>query len=120
MMSFLTDAKQILKDGKAAKYQNSKANAICKPVADALIAFCEQSEEFAQAIVQGKPFNECVVTVADSLGAAVSDFEVYSRAVEFYFPGAKIEFQMKIKMSAFEKDDSAAAGVVFDITDFMP
>ena len=58
------------------------------PVAEAIKDFCRQSDEFAQAVVQGGDFPACMSTVAKGAGDALSDLEAYRRAVSFYFPGA--------------------------------
>lgn len=74
-------------------------NAIAKETAEALKTFCTQEAEFAQAVEQsGKSFQECLNYIAKNAGNAISDFKAYSKAVEFYFPGAKIQFQMKIDL----------------------
>ena len=49
-------------------------------------------------------------------GTSISDLEVYARAVNFYFPGAKIEMKMTIYMSGFEveerKDQQTSAKIL--------
>ena len=77
-------------------------------VMDALKTFIRQDEEFAQAVVQGGTFSECMKAVAKDCGACLSDLEAYKRAVQFYFPGADVEFQMKIRVNPHESgaDDS--------------
>jgi len=73
--------------------------AIAKETAETLRTFCNQEAEFAQAVQQsGKSFQDCLDYVAKGAGASLSDFKAYSKAVEFYFPGAKIHFQMKIDL----------------------
>ena len=71
-----------------------------KPVHDALVDFCQQNEEFAQAVVQGGSFSECMAAVAKGAGIALSDLEAYSRAVQYFFPGAGIRVQMSINLCA--------------------
>lgn len=84
------DAKKI--GGKVQK-------AIAADTAKALRSFCEQEPEFAQAIEQsGKSYQDCLDHVAKGVGASISDFKAYSKAVEFYFPGAKVEFRMVINL----------------------
>jgi len=74
--------------------------AIAKETADTLKKFCRQESEFAQAVQQsGKSFQDCLDYVAKGAGSSLSDFKAYSKAVEFYFPGAKIQFQMKIDLT---------------------
>ncbi len=67
-------------------------NAVCS----ALENFCKQDEEFAQAVVQGGAFCDCMKAVAQNCGSSISDLEAFRRAVRFYFRGADVEFQMSI------------------------
>lgn len=102
--SILEQAKQKIKSFEAKKLGqlSQKVKAIAEPTANALVAFCEQSEEFARAVIDGDDFINCLITISKDFGNAVSDFEVYSKAVQFYFPGAVIKFEMKILMSEYE------------------
>lgn len=118
-MSIYTDAKsKITQETESAKKSGSKERVIAEPTADALIEFCKQNEEFAQAVLDGKSFTECVKSVCNSIkGNACSDIEVYRKAVEFYFPGAKVDFQMAIRMSEHEeKNDNI---ISLDLTSFF-
>jgi hypothetical protein len=70
-----------------------------QPTLDALKSFCNQDNEFAQAVVQGGTLSECLTAIAEKFKAnnyALSDFETYSEAVKFYFSTATIRFEMKI------------------------
>ena len=90
---------KIKNEQKEAKKLSNKANAIKKATCKALISFCNQEEEFAQAILdQDKTIADCLESIAKGIGNAVSDIEVFEKAVQFYFPGAKIEFVMKIDL----------------------
>lgn len=100
-ISILEQAEKKIKSFEAKKL-GQKAKVIAEPTANALIAFCEQSEEFARAVIDGDDFINCLITISKDFGNAVSDFEVYSKAVQFYFPGAVIKFEMKIPMSEYE------------------
>lgn len=102
--SILAQAKQKIKSFDIKKL-GQKAKAIAEPTANALVTFCEQSEEFARAVLDGKEFNECLKEISKDFGDAVSDLEVYSKAVQFYFPGAIVKFEMKILMSEYEADE---------------
>lgn len=64
--SILEQAKQKIKSFEAKKL-GQKAKAIAEPTANALIAFCEQSEEFARAVIDGDDFINCLI-VAKSAG----------------------------------------------------
>lgn len=73
---------------------------IAGPTADALWSFCEQDMEFAQAVEQsGKTFNDCINEISRGLGRACSDLTVFTKAVQFYFPGATISYNMDIHLS---------------------
>lgn len=106
-MAFYTNAEKKIKSAIAqAEKGGNKEKVIAKPTADALLTFCKQNEEFAQAVVQGQSFENCVKAVARNIGSACSDLTVYQKAVEFYFPGAVVEFRMNIKMSKYEDEQS--------------
>lgn len=78
-------------------------------VRDALLTFIEQDNEFAQAIVQGGTFADCMGAVSKGVGNAISDIEAYRKAVQFYFPGADISFTMTIKVDTHEDEIIEAA-----------
>lgn len=78
-----------------------KEKAMMSAVRNALMSFCGQESEFAQAILESKgSFKDCMVAVAKDTGDCISDLEAYRRAVRFYFPGADIEFKMTIDLCA--------------------
>ena len=90
---------------KSIKKSNRYMEVVAEPIAKALHGFCRQSEEFARAIVEtDRTFEECLLTITKGIGQALSDIDTYQRAVEFYFPGAKIEFKMTIRMSEYETE----------------
>ena len=97
MNNWPTQAVKKLTDGKK-DVKGQKAAAMAPAVYDTLKKFCQQEPEFAQAVVQGGSFAECMAAVAKGVGSAISDLEVYCKAVQFYFPGAKIHFQMDIDL----------------------
>ena len=91
----------------------NKENMVKKHVADALIEFCKQDAEFAQAVMQtDKNLGECCTEIMKGCDNAISDIEVYRKAVQFYFPGAGIKFSMTIDLCASVNDgnDEAEAG----------
>ena len=84
--------------------KGKKEGVVARPVADALISFCRQQEEFAQAVVQSeKTFADCVAYVIKGCGNALSDIEAYRKAVGFWFPGAVVDMVLTIRMSEFEE-----------------
>ena len=83
---------------EAAAVSGSKERAMSEAVRATLENFAGQEEEFAQAIVQGGSFPDCMKAVAKGVGASISDLEAYKKAVQFYFPGAEIRMQMTIDL----------------------
>lgn len=95
---------------------------MAEPVAKALCGFCEQDEEFAQAVMQGGSFNDCMKTVEKNCGIALSDLDAYRRAVQFYFPTADIRVSMAINLMGDEVRPLApikGGGIVLDLLDFL-
>lgn len=85
--------------------KGQKEAAVSKAVAETLIGFSNQDDEFAQAIVQSdKTLNDCLIATMKNVRTSISDIEVYRRAVQFYFPGAGINFTMRINLSASVED----------------
>lgn len=96
-MEFLEKAREKLKkelDG----VNGQKEGAVKLYVMEALLSFAEQDEEFAQAIVQGGSFKDCVAAVCKGVGNSISDLEAYRRAAAFYFPGSTVRFEMHIDL----------------------
>lgn len=86
-------------------------------IAERLKIFCEQNEEFAQAVVQGGKFEDCMKAVAGKVkGGSISDLDACRAAAEFYFPGSVVEFHMTIRMSKYEAEEQAAdAGKIINL-----
>lgn len=75
-----------------------KEKVMAGAVLAALKDFSVQDEEFAQAVVQGGTFADCMKAVAKGVGNSISDLDAYKKAVQFYFPGAKVKVQMSIDL----------------------
>lgn len=124
MENYLKAAKERLrKESKEGQFDRH-ASAMKKAVMDALITFAEQDEEFAQAIVQGGSFTDCMKAVAKGVGASISDLEAYQKAVEFYFPGAKVSFKMQIDLigdaaGGTEKPEAKREPMIIDLMQFL-
>ena len=87
---------------KSAKW-SAKAGAVKKAVHDALVGFCNQNPEFAQAVAQSDKTLWAVCEEAvKNVGTSVSDLEVYRSAVAAYFPGAQVDCVMTVRMSEHE------------------
>lgn len=123
MNNWATQAHEKLeKEHRAVAGQKEKvmAGAVLAVIKD----FCLQDEEFAQAVVQGGTFADCMKTVAAGVGNAISDIDAYKKAVQFYFPGAEIKVQMTIdligdaaKQTPEEKQESGP--VILDLMSFF-
>ena len=82
------------KSGKYDRYGQVMKADVLRQIED----FIEQDDEFAQAVVQGGTFEDCMKAVAKSCGQALSDVEAYRRAAAFYFPGAQVKMQLTIDL----------------------
>lgn len=103
-----------------------KQSAMAGAVLAVLKDFCKQEPEFAQAVVEGGAFRDCMDAVAKGVGHSISDIDAYKKAVRFYFPGAKINVQMSIDLvgdagrkSGQAPEDNAFTGLVLDLESFL-
>ena len=105
-MMIIKSALDKLEEGAKEKI-NDKYGAVIKTyVHSALAGFCKQNESFAQAVIDGGTFAECIKYCTQGIGgtsefmfgsgAGISDVDVYRRAVQFYFPGAQVDFHISI------------------------
>ena len=63
------------KSGKFDKYGSAMKQAVKK----ALLDFCRQDDEFAQAVVQGGSFTDCMTAVGKKVkNGSISDLDAYS------------------------------------------
>lgn len=110
-MDWFEDASKKLEAGKAARL-DKYGEAMKGSVADALLTFCRQDGEFAQAVVQGGSFEDCMKAVGKCVkGNSISDAEAWGAAVRFYFPGAEIRVTMEIDLCASVRDgDPSSVG----------
>lgn len=98
---------------KGDRYQSVMKSA----VRDALADFCQKNEEFAQAVVQGGSFGDCMKAVSKGVSTSLSDIEAYRRAAAFYFDGAQVRMELKIQLGPAETD--APEDIVIDLSDFF-
>ena len=111
------------KTGKYDRYANAMKGLICEK----LCIFCRQDSEFAQAVVQGGPFADCMKAVAKGCGGtSLPDEEAIRRAVRFYFPGANVKFHMELNLCADVEAEAAtvvpaasAGPKILDLEDFL-
>ena len=96
--------KEKLEKEMAVKASDKYVKVILSAVYDALIFFCEQNEEFCQAVLDSnKTILDCcsyciVPSVRELCGAKAID--IYNRMVDFYFSGASVEFSVTLNLSA--------------------
>lgn len=125
MSEYLNQSIELLEKGAKEKMGDRKADAMKKFVAEALQGFCRQDDEFAQAVVQGGSFKDCMKAVAGKVkGNHISDIDAYRAAVEFYFRGATISFQMTIDLCGSVADkkpeeEKPAEVKVLNLEDFL-
>lgn len=117
MSSWYEQAEHRLKE-EYGKIKGQKEGAMKAAVRDALLEFARQNEEFAQAVVQGGSFQDCMAAVAKGVGNSLSDLEAYRRAAAFYFDGAKVEFTMHIRLEPADPE-LEQTGILLDLSDFF-
>lgn len=124
MSEYFEQAKAKLEaEAKSGRF-DQYGKAMKESVMSALIDFCQQDSEFAQAIAQGGSFSDCMAAVSREVkNNAISDLAAYKAAVQFYFPGAGINMQMSIDLCASVNNaESAPApdkGLVLDLSAFF-
>lgn len=120
MENWATKAMEKLENEKT-KVSGQKETAMAAAVAEALKDFSRQEEEFAQAIVQGGSFADCMKAVAKGVGNSISDLDAYKKAVQFYFPGAKTKMQLFIDLigDAAGNDKVPGGGLVLDFSSIL-
>ena len=116
MTIWYEQAEKRLKDGYD-KINGWKEREMKSAVRDALLEFCRQNEEFAQAVAQGGSFPDCMAAVAKGVGSSLSDLEAYRRAASFYFDGARVNFTMSIQLEPAAEPQQT--GILLDLSDFF-
>lgn len=115
-------AKKLEGEQKAGKYDRC-AQIMKDRVCETLGTFCQQDGEFAQAVVQGGTFEDCMKAVAENCGRGISDLEAFRRAVRFYFPGADVRFHMTVDLCASVEGEGVAPSAgeykILDLEDFL-
>lgn len=101
-----TAIKKLSKEKK--EFNGGRCATVMMPaVYNALVNFCEQDSEFAQAVVQNeKTLTDFLASVAKGVGESISDIEAYKKAVRFYFPGADIKCTMAIDLVGAAASDT--------------
>ena len=117
MSSWFEQAENRLKE-EYNKAKGQKESVMKPAVRDALLDFCRQNEEFAQAVVQGGSFQDCMAAVAKGVGSSLSDLEAYRRAASFYFDGAEVQSAVTIRLTPAEPEPDRG-GILLDLSDFF-
>lgn len=115
-MSWCDKALEKLERERSTAAYDKYAQIMKDRVCEALTDFCRQDMEFSQAVVQGGTFEACMKAVANRCGNGISDLESFRRAVQFYFPGAEIRFQMSIDLCGAVQ--TSEEPVVLNLADF--
>lgn len=115
---------RLKKEYEDSKSLSQKGKAVRAAVLEVLIKFCEENSEFAQAIVQtpeDKTVNDCIESTVKGVGSSISDIEVYKKAVQFYFPGADIHFDMRIDLGdgGFSNDGKPENSMRLSLDEFL-
>lgn len=97
-MTITQEALKKLDEGAKVKTTDRYGNVIKTYVHNALAGFCRQNEAFAQAVVNGGTLPDCIKHCTEGLheNTGISDIDIYRRAVQFYFPGAAVDFHISI------------------------
>ena len=98
---------------------SQKANAVYDSVKETLTTFCRQNAEFAQAFVQGGKLDDALNEIMKGVGSTISDLALYSKVAAYYFPGAKVHFEMSLDLgdggfSNEKKEISLSLDSLFD------
>ena len=103
----------------------NKEKAMASEVMASLKSFCYQNGQFAKAVLDGGSFADCMKAVAKGVGSSISDIDAYKKAVQFYFPGAKVSMQLSIDLAgdapSTDKEIKAPAGgrLVLDFSSIL-
>lgn len=97
----------------------AKACIVADAVLEVMEGFCRQSETFADAVLVGKPFDDCLKEVTKGLGH-YADSKMYEQCVKQYIPGAKIRVQWKVILPEENgKADSEPGSFMLDLADLL-
>ena len=81
-------------------------NVVHKYVADVLKDFCREDERFAYVVYKTKrTFSDCVSEIMKGCGNHKSDFEIYKKAAQFYFPNCNLKCVMTITIDGAEPSE---------------
>lgn len=113
-----------LKDEAKTAHADQYGNVVKEPLCDVLCEFCRQDAEFAQAVLQGGTFEDCLKAAVKGACNHTPDIEIYRKAVQFYFPGAEIHLSMTIDLigeaaKGNEQPTKKDSGIILDLSSFL-
>ena len=87
-------------EATTAKRKECKHNGFRLAMINAMVEFCEQELELAQAVEQSdKNFGACLdFVVKQAENGVLSDLKAYKEMVKFYFPTADITMKMTVNL----------------------
>ena len=118
-MSKAKEAVEKLRTEEKSGNYDRAASVMKGPVREALESFCEQNDEFAEAVLQGENFGECMKAVAKGCGSALSDLEAFKRAAGFYFKGADVQMQLTIRLEGDPEKPAERKPIILNLEDFL-
>ncbi|MBQ2785942.1 MAG: hypothetical protein IJF02_05515 [Oscillospiraceae bacterium] len=128
MNNWATKAIEKLK-GERKSVSGQREEIMAEAVITAIKDFCVQDEKFAQAVVQGGTFADCMKAVAKDVGRSISDIDAYKKAVRFYLPEAKVKMQLAIELTGNSADENKPTAepvtetqkqnMILDLADFF-
>lgn len=128
MNNWATQAVEKLESERKA-VSGQREEIMAEAVITAIKDFCVQDEKFAQAVVQGGTFADCMKAVAKDVGRSISDIDAYKKAVRFYLPEAKVKMQLAIELTGNSTDENKPTAepvtetpkqnMILDLADFF-
>lgn len=99
----------------------TKASLMADAVMGMLVEFCEQNEQFAEAVLAGGSFTDCMKAVTKGLGNYTDGISTCRKAVQFYVPGAEVKPLWSITMPSQEGtgESGKKQAVILDLADFF-
>lgn len=108
-------------DAELKAYKGDRYGEVMKnKIAEVIKSCCNQNEEFAQAVVQGGSFADCMKEVVKQVkGGYVDSDSICPVISHFYFPGSVIRDELSVHMSKYETEEPSAGGVLLRLEDFL-
>lgn len=93
----------------------TKAALMAEAVKEMLKDLCQQSEQFAQAILAGGDLFSCMKKVAEGEGNYIDGVTACRKAVQFYVPGAEVVQKITVQMPG----SNGSGAMVLDLEDLL-